>query len=415
MKARRCVTIKKIENVTYLLPYGQSVADCIRGVEINETGELIWGYLQEDRTLSEIVQFVTNYYEADSDDELKAVIEADIKTFLKILESHRLIEEGSGKTTLQASEEHNKAPEVDGEYCIEDLNKQCGDSDSKTICIGNITICLRGNSQFYHKRFDDFLYGEKLTDTDSSKLDMEILLSHKSIGVPQTAKLVIQNEILTIYECEKYYHISFPINHSLKRLILEKNGKIAIFFYEGEDQNIIREELFFAIGHALVYKALLQDMIMLHSASILYKDKLWLFSGPSGTGKSTHTGLWKKLYDVELINGDLNLIGMEDGVPYVYGTPWCGTSEIYDNKRYPLGGIVLLKQAPYDQVRELDSSKKILKVNQRLISPTWDEEMFQHTLELTQTVVEKVMVSQLDCTMRDHAAMAMKDAIDKLD
>ena len=37
-----------------------------------------------------------------------------------------------------------------------------------------------------------------------------------------------------------------------------------------------------------------KGMFALHSASLLYLEKAWLFSGPSGMGKSTHTALWKK-------------------------------------------------------------------------------------------------------------------------
>ena len=46
--------------------------------------------------------------------------------------------------------------------------------------------------------------------------------------------------------------------------------------------------------------------------SFEYQKKVWLISGASGAGKSTHSALWKKLFDVKDVNGDLNLLGFED-------------------------------------------------------------------------------------------------------
>lgn len=43
-----------------------------------------------------------------------------------------------------------------------------------------------------------------------------------------------------------------------------------------------------------------------------------------------------------LLNGDLNLIGEENGQFFVYGIPWCGTSGICTTEKQRLGGIVLL-------------------------------------------------------------------------
>lgn len=59
-------------------------------------------------------------------------------------------------------------------------------------------------------------------------------------------------------------------------------------------------------------------------------------------GKSTHTALWHELFGTPYLNGDLNLLGFEDGHITVYGIPWCGTSEIFTTEQYELGGIVLL-------------------------------------------------------------------------
>ena len=132
----------------------------------------------------------------------------------------------------------------------------------------------------------------------------------------------------------------------------------------------------------------------------------------SGTGKSTHTNLWHKLYDTPLINGDLNLLSFKDGTPVVYGLPWCGTSEIFDIKTYPLGGIILLQQASENHIESLELHEKALLVSQRLISPSWTKEQLHTNLHFTENLSSEIYVARLCCNMGNAAAATMKEAID---
>ncbi len=97
----------------------------------------------------------------------------------------------------------------------------------------------------------------------------------------------------------------------------------------------------FMVSARHFYFAALHGKYALHSASNYYQEKAWLYSASSGTGKTTHVKLWEKLYAVQVLNGDLNLLGMEKDEVFVYGIPWCGTSGVYTTKKYPLGGIIL--------------------------------------------------------------------------
>ena len=88
-------------------------------------------------------------------------------------------------------------------------------------------------------------------------------------------------------------------------------------------------------------------------------------------GKSTHTQMWHDLLQTPYLNGDLNLLGMESGKIIVYGIPWCGTSGIYTTTDHELGGIVLLGRDPEkDFLQELSPSEKVIRIMQRMISPS---------------------------------------------
>ena len=196
------------------------------------------------------------------------------------------------------------------------------------------------------------------------------------------------------------------------------------------DKEKAKEELFHAIRHFFLFFAQRQGFFAIHSASILYRDQVWIFSGHSGMGKSTHTNLWKEQFGTEIINGDLNLIGWNigkqdssgqnvnklgsKGHPIVYGMPWCGTSGIASTKSYPLGGIVLLGRSDNDHFELLTNDQKIVRVMQRMISPVWKEEMLNQNLTCAEKLAKQIPIFYFLCTKEPSAAGRMKDAIDQI-
>ncbi len=99
------------------------------------------------------------------------------------------------------------------------------------------------------------------------------------------------------------------------------------------------------------------DGMMLHSSAIELDGKAYLFSGPSGMGKSTHTRLWKELFGdrVRVFNDDKPALRKIDGVWYAYGTPWCGKDGINCNLKVPLAGICFLRKGNENTIRRLDT------------------------------------------------------------
>ena len=110
----------------------------------------------------------------------------------------------------------------------------------------------------------------------------------------------------------------------------------------------------FALWVAYGLMTLGKDTLAIHSSCIVYQGKAVLFLGESGTGKSTHTGLWRKhIEGAELLNDDSPIIRVEAGKVWVYGSAWSGKTPCYKNERYELKACVRLSQAPYNQIRKL--------------------------------------------------------------
>ena len=101
----------------------------------------------------------------------------------------------------------------------------------------------------------------------------------------------------------------------------------------------------------------------MHGAAIEYEGKGYIFTAPSGTGKTTHISLWKKyLCDkVKVINGDKPELSFEDAGIYVHGAPWCGKEGWQMNAKTPLAGVCLLKRAKKGQnsIQKINPGKYI--------------------------------------------------------
>ena len=101
--------------------------------------------------------------------------------------------------------------------------------------------------------------------------------------------------------------------------------------------------------------------LMLHASAAALGGRAYLFSGPCGRGKSTHTRLWQQTFGeaVQVFNDDKPALRRLDGRWYAYGTPWCGKDGINKNEKWPLAGICFLKQAKQNRIQRLTPAEAL--------------------------------------------------------
>jgi len=106
------------------------------------------------------------------------------------------------------------------------------------------------------------------------------------------------------------------------------------------------------------------DGFYLHSSALELDGKVYLFSGHSGVGKSTHARLWMQMHGdkCRIINDDKPALRYMDGHWIAYGTPWCGKDGINQNRKAPLAGICFLKQSDRNHIRQLEYVEAIQKI-----------------------------------------------------
>ncbi|MCM1216306.1 MAG: PqqD family protein [Lachnospiraceae bacterium] len=370
--------LRSFHGTDYLIPIGQKIALGRPCLELNESGVLLWNAVKSGVPEHQLEDMLRKRFPTDSTAE--ADIAGDAGAFIS-----RLIQVG-------ALTDDRNLPTPPCRY----------------FRIAGLSIAFTGHTPCLHDSLSAFA-------GDACDEILQRWILRPLIFMPAfSGEIIINNRQLTLFLCEEYYILMFPENKHLLMSRISKDGSAAEFYYDHLVTDDARTELFYGMRNAFLIMAQNNGLFALHSASVDYGGMAWLFSGKSGMGKSTHTALWNSLYHVEIINGDINLIGMEDGEPMVYGTPWCGTSGIFSPKTYRLGGVVLLVQSARNEVQELSEGLRQLLLFQRLISPTWFAWQVDKNLEFADRLQQQVKVCRLLCTPLPEAVQVMKSYIDSL-
>ncbi len=149
------------------------------------------------------------------------------------------------------------------------------------------------------------------------------------------------------------------------------------------------------------------DGLYLHASAVEMDGKAYLFSGPCGTGKSTHTRLWQQTFGTaaQVFNDDKPILRYLDGEWYAYGTPWCGKDGINQNKKVPLAAICFLKQADHNEIRQLSSSQAIQKILSQTFHKFITVKKLDNMLLLLDRLVRKIPVYELENKPEQAAAI----------
>ena len=159
-----------------------------------------------------------------------------------------------------------------------------------------------------------------------------------------------------------------------------------------------------AIYRQIATGMLSRDTILLHGAVIAVKDKAWLFTAPSGTGKTTHIRLW--LDNIEgsyVVNGDKPLIRIGEEVT-VFGTPWAGKEGMQKNIGVNLCGIVFLERGTQNSIARTTLSQSLPTLIQQSYRPN-EKSALEKTLALIGKLGSRIPLYRLKCNMLPEAAL----------
>lgn len=211
----------------------------------------------------------------------------------------------------------------------------------------------------------------------------------------------IENRYPYVYQLCKEYEIK------------DEEPRFTVSVSEEEIQEEQKEERKFLFGYCeslCIYRkiclALIKyDAFLMHSAAIEMDGGAYVFTAPSGVGKTTHIKLWKQQFGdrVQVINGDKPIYRYIEDTLYVCGTPWRGKEFMGSNRMCHVKAVCFLEQYPENHIRLLNTEEVSRRIFSQVLMPR-DIESFDHFWRLLARMVTTERFYELKCNKQPEAA-----------
>ncbi len=148
-----------------------------------------------------------------------------------------------------------------------------------------------------------------------------------------------------------------------------------------------------------------RNVLLMHGSVVAVDGEAYMFTALSGTGKSTHVRLWRRLFGdrAVMVNDDKPLVRIGEGRPIVYGTPWDGKHHLSNNIAVPLKAIVILKRGAENEIHTLNVQEAFPILLQQSFR-TEDPMVTMRTMQLLSSLAKHVGLYELHCNMNPEAA-----------
>lgn len=152
--------------------------------------------------------------------------------------------------------------------------------------------------------------------------------------------------------------------------------------------------------------------MMLHASAVELDGRAYLFSGPSGVGKSTHTALWQRQFpNAVVFNDDKPALRNIDGRWFAYGTPWSGKNHLNTNIKVPLAGVCFLRRDTQNSIRKLFGIEAVSRLVQQTMHALCKIERLDFMLRCVEDIISHIPIYELSALPNAQAARLTHDTM----
>lgn len=286
-------------------------------------------------------------------------------------------------------------------------------------CISDIIIDIDAPEWALHENLKSFLC--RAEDATAADVRCFLRFQERRGIIPENSKLIVKTSGLSIYEHnEGIYDLSGDATDIPSLTVALDDWSVCTMLIDpgynnpSDEGNIhcVREGVFAYLRKIMIIALAKKHGLIIHSSSIIWNNKGILFSAPAGTGKTTHTHIWKQLYNTPVLDGDATACRIINGKPYVYGLPWCGTSGEFMNYSVPIAAIVFLQQAEKNSIIKLDLHEAFIRLASRCFLMPWSENMANKFIDIIQEVAVCTGCYLLNCRPDREAAELVKSTLE---
>ena len=154
------------------------------------------------------------------------------------------------------------------------------------------------------------------------------------------------------------------------------------------------------------------DTLLFHGSVIAVDGEAYLFTAKSGTGKSTHTRLWRELFGdrAVMVNDDKPFLRVTDEGVMAYGSPWNGKHGLGNNICVPLKAICILERGEQNAIRSIPANEAVPMLLQQSNRPMQAKRLPKY-MELLDKLSGKLAFYRLSCTIDPLAAVVAYEAM----
>ena len=182
---------------------------------------------------------------------------------------------------------------------------------------------------------------------------------------------------------------------------------------EGEGHSFSRGYLeTLAVYRRIAEKMVEYDTFLFHGSAVAVEGEAYLFTASSGTGKSTHTRLWRQLLGdrAVMVSDDKPLIRADGSTVRVFGTPYNGKHRLGCDMSAILKAVCILERSKDNHIEEIDAAQAYPMLIQQTYRPDSPLGLMK-TMELIDRLASGVKLYRLGCNMDISAAKIAYEAM----
>lgn len=155
-----------------------------------------------------------------------------------------------------------------------------------------------------------------------------------------------------------------------------------------------------------------RNTVMLHGSTVSVDGSAYLFTASCGTGKSTHTRLWRELFGERaiMVNDDKPFLQISSAGVFAYGSPWSGKHGLASNVCVPLKGICLLHRGNENTIKRIEPRGLIDILYHQVYTPD-DTTLARKVFSMVDALAEMVPLWDMYCNKELEAARVAYSAM----
>lgn len=169
-----------------------------------------------------------------------------------------------------------------------------------------------------------------------------------------------------------------------------------------------------AIQRKIAEELLKYGTLLMHGSTVGLDGAAYLFTATCGTGKSTHTRLWREVFGdrAVMINDDKPFLKIGNDGVVACGSPWSGKHGLDHNIGLPLKGICILRRGAVNRIRRITPEEAKDMVYHQC-QGTADAGLQERICTLADLMMQKIPLWEMECTKEPGAALVSYSAMSR--